>query len=179
MSYTDDMKPITVRELKPNEYEELEKLYQKTKDVRLRNRAQMILLTVDHNYVPQQIAEIVRKNDQTVRKWIKRFNAEGINGLNDAPRVGTPKKVTTEYRKRLLEIVRRRPRTLEQPYSMWTLVRLADFMAEEIGLRVSPETVRRVLKAGDILLSCPQHTISSPDPEYKVKKRRLKRSEII
>ena len=170
------MKPIKVRELKPKEHEELEELYQKTKDVRIRSRAQMILLAIEQNYVARQIGEIVRKNDQTVRTWIKRFNAEGINGLYDEPRPGTPKKVTEEYRKRLLEIVRRRPRTLEQPYSMWTLERLANFMAEESGLRVSTETVRRVLKSGGIVLSRPQHTISSPDPEYKVKKRRLKQS---
>lgn len=171
------MKPIKVRELKPKEHKELEELYQKTKDVRIRSRAQMILLAVEQNYVARQIAEIVRKNDQTVRTWINRFNVEGINGLYDAPRPGTPKKVTKEYRKQLLEIVRRRPRTLEQPYSMWSLERLANFMAEETGLRVSTETVRRVLKSGGIVLSRPQHTISSPDPEYKVKKKRLKRSE--
>ncbi|MGE4096175.1 MAG: winged helix-turn-helix domain-containing protein [Candidatus Binatia bacterium] len=61
---------------------------------------------------------------------------------------------------------------------MWTLQRLADFMAEETGLRVCTETVRRVLQAGGIVLSRPQHKISSPDPEYQVKKRRLKRSAI-
>lgn len=48
----------------------------------------------------------------------------------------------------LLSIVRQRPRALGQPYSLWTLARLADFMAEETGVRVSVETVRRVLKAG-------------------------------
>jgi len=47
-------------------------------------------------------------------------------------------------------------------------------MAEETGLRVSDETVRRTLKAADIVLSRPQHKISSPDPEYEVKKRRSK-----
>ncbi len=70
--------------------------------------------------------------------------------------------------------VRQRPRSLGQPYSMWTLQRLADFMAEETGQRVSPESIRRYLKAADIVLSRPQHKISSPDPEYEVKKRRLK-----
>ena len=170
-------KPTRIRKIKQEEYEELEDLYHKTKDVRIRIRAQMILLAIDHEYVPQQIAEIVRKNDQTVRRWMKRFNAEGINGLYDQPRPGTPKKVTRAYRTELLEIVRRRPRTLGQPYSMWTLERLADYMAEETGLRVSTETVRRVLMSGGIVLRRPQHTISSPDPEYQVKKRRLKRSE--
>jgi transposase len=58
---------------------------------------------------------------------------------------------------------------------LWTLQRLADYLAERTGLRVSYETVRRVLAAAEIVLSRPQHTISSPDPEYAVKKRRSKR----
>jgi len=60
---------------------------------------------------------------------------------------------------------------------MWTLQRLADFMAEDVGLRFSTETVRRVLAKESIVFSRPQHTISSPDPEYQVKKRRLKKPE--
>ena len=178
MGYTGSMKPIRVRELHPREHEEIKALYDKTKKVRIRTRAQMILLAVEHNMTAPQIGGIVRKNEQTVRVWIKRFNAEGINGLYDEPRSGTPRIVNEAYCQRLLEVVRQRPRSLGQPYSMWTLARLADYMAEETGLRVSHETVRRVLKAGDIVLSRPQHTISSPDPEYKVKKRRLSKPEI-
>ena len=167
-----------MRKLTEKENEELLKLYDKTKDVRIKSRAQMIILAKEQKMIVQEIVEIVRASDQTIRRWIKRFNAEGINGLYDMPRPGTPKKMTSAYRERLLEIVRRRPRTLEQSYSMWTLARLADFMAEETGLRVSTETVRRILKSGGIVLSRPQHTISSPDPEYKVKKKRLKWPEI-
>jgi transposase len=55
-----------------------------------------------------------------------------------------------------------------------TLQRLADYLAEHTGLRVSDETVRRALKQAGLGLSRPQHTISSPDPEYALQKRRLK-----
>jgi transposase len=81
------------------------------------------------------------------------------------------------YKQRLVEIVRRRPRSLGQPYSLWTLQRLADFLAEETGLRVSHVTVRQILADHGIVLSRPQHKVSSPDPEYELKKRRLKDSE--
>jgi len=105
--------------------------------------------------------------------------ASSYLAINDEPREGSPAKVTEAYHKQLIEAVRRRPRSLSLPYSMWTLRRLADYMAEETGLRVSYETVRRELRKADIVLSRPQHTISSPDPEYKVKKRRLKTPETI
>ena len=172
------MKPIEVRELVKNELNDLVTLYDETKVVRIRTRAQMILLAIEESMTAPQIARLVRKNEQTVRRWIKRFNSEGINGLYDAPRTGSPSKVTQKYKNKLLLSVRQRPRSLKQPYSLWTLQRLADYLAEETGLRFSSETVRLILKANDIVISRPQYKISSPDPEYEVKKRRLKSKEI-
>jgi len=143
----------------------------------MRTRTQAILLAAEQKMNAPEIAKIVRKDEQSVRRWLKRYNQEGINGLSDAPRSGGPKRVTKKYSDRLLAVVRRRPRALNQPYSLWTLQRLVDFMAEETGLRFSTETVRQLLKAKDIVISRPQHKISSPDPDYDVKKRRLKGNE--
>jgi transposase len=78
--------------------------------------------------------------------------------------------MTEAYQAELLAAVRRRPRCLGLPFSFWTLPRLADCLAERAGIRVSDETVRRALKHACIVLSRPQHKISSPDPKYAVKK---------
>jgi transposase len=156
---------------------ELAELYRTTKDVRVRTRAQMVLLSGEQGLRTGQIGVIVRQSDDTVRTWLKRYQAEGINGLQDRPRSGSPGKVTADYQEKLIAAVRRRPRSLEQPYSLWTLERLADYMAEQTGIRVSPDTVRRRLKEADIVLSRPQHKVSSPDPEYEVKKKRSKKPE--
>ena len=171
------MKPIEVRPLTDEELIDLNDLYHHTKVVRIRTRVQMILLAVEEKMTAPQIAKIVRQDEHTVRRWLKRFNQEGVNGLYDEPKSGSPRRVTEAYRERLLVIVRQRPRSLDQPYSLWTLQRLVDFMAEETGLRLSTETVRLILKENDIVMSRPQHKVSSPDPEYEVKKRRLKGSE--
>jgi transposase len=119
---------------------------------------------------------IVRESGQTVRNWFKRYEAEGSAGLQDRPMPGAPGKVTPAYAEQVCTAARQRPRSLGQPYSLWTLERLADYMAEQTGIRVSFETVRRLLAAAEIVLSRPQHKISSPDPEYLVKKRRSKTS---
>lgn len=153
---------------------ELDHLYRTTKDPRLRTRAQIVFLAAEQGLKVPQIAPIVRESAATVLRWLKRYRAEGLNGLRDAPRPGRPAEVTEAYRAMLLAAVRRRPRSLGLPFSLWTLQRLADHLAEHTGLRVSDETVRRALKQADIVLSRPQHKISSPDPEYALKKRRLK-----
>ena len=123
-----------------------------------------------------EIAKVVRASEETVRRWLKRYLAEGIEGLRDEPHPGAPRKVTEEYRELLVAAVRRRPRSLGLAFSLWTLRRLADHMAERTGIRVEYETVRVHLKAQGIVLSRPQHTtIASPDPEYALKKRRSKK----
>lgn len=172
------MRAIRLPALSADALAELDHCYHTTRDVRLRTRAQIILLAAEQQLVAREIAMIVRHDEDTVRLWLKRYLAEGITGLHDAPRPGAPAKVTPEYHQRLLAVVRQRPRSLGQPYSMWTLQRLADYLAEETGIRVEAETIRMHLQTADIVLSRPQHTISSPDPEYQVKKRRSKQHAI-
>jgi transposase len=153
---------------------ELDQLYRTTKDPRLRTRAQMVFLAAEQGLKVPQIARIVRESEATVLRWLKRYRAEGMEGLQDAPRPGRPSPMTEAYTAALVAAVRRRPRSLGLPFSLWTLQRLVDYLAEQTGIRVSDETVRRALKHADIVLSRPQHQISSPDPEYALKQRRLK-----
>jgi transposase len=171
------MEKLYVSSLSEEQKVELDELYRKTEVPRVRTRAQMVLLSAEKKLKVDEIADIVRESSVTVLRWLHRYMAEGIQGLLDAPRAGRRSILTDEFRKRLLEIVRRRPRSLELEFSMWTLQRLVDFMAEDTGIRVSTETLRRALAKEDIVFSRPQHTISSPDPDYQVKKRRLKKLE--
>ena len=140
-------KPLEIPELTAAEAEALDTLYRTTRDVRLRTRAQMVLLAGEQRLT--------------------------------APAIAGPAKLTAAYREQLLAAVRQRPRSLGQPYSLWTLQRLADYLAELTGIRVSYETVRVALKAGEIVLSRPQHKVSSPDPAYQLKKRRSRRPATI
>lgn len=171
------MERLQVPPLNDKQLSELEELYQKRKVPRYRTCAQMVLLSAEKSLKAEEIAQIVRESYITVLRWLKRYIAEGVAGLSDNPRAGCTSTVTEAYRTRLKEIVRRRPRSLGLEYSMWTLRRLADYLAEETGVRVSHETVRRELAKEEIVFSQPQHTISSPDPDYQVKKRRSKKPE--
>ena len=157
----------------------LDPRYRTTKDPRRRTRAQMVFLAAEQRLTVPQIAAIVRESEATVLRWLKRYLAEGREGLQDAPRPGRPSAIPAEYRAALLAAVRRRPRSLHLPFSVWTLPRLADYLAERTGLRGSDETVRRALKHAGMGLSRPQHQISRPDPASAVKKRRLTRAALI
>jgi transposase len=115
------MRPIEIPALTPEQLAALEELYRTTREARLRTRAQMILLAAEQRMTAAQIAEIVRASEETVRRWLKRYLAEGVEGLRDVPHPGAPRKVSAEYRERLIDAVRHRPRSLGLPFSLWTL----------------------------------------------------------
>src|SRR5919202_3717900 len=169
------MRPIRLDALSPDQLRDLDDLYHATRDVRVRTRAQMVLLAAEQGLVAAEIAPIVRQDEETVRRWFARYLAEGVEGLSDAPRSGAPPKATSAYRERLLEVVRRRPRALGLPFLPWTAARLADHLAELTGVRMSAPSVCRLLREGGMALSRPQHTITSPDPDYALKKGRSRR----
>jgi Homeodomain-like domain len=60
----------------------LDELYHGTRDVRVRTRAQMILLAAEQGLVTAVIAAVVRQDEETVRRWFARYLAEGIEGLS-------------------------------------------------------------------------------------------------
>ena len=178
------MKALKIDTLTETAHQALMDLYATTKLPRVRTRAQMILLSIEQDLKAPQIALIVRQSERTIQRWLKRYQAEGIKGLQDAPKSGKLSEVSLAYRQQLLSSVRQRPRSLGLEFSLWTLARLADYLAEQTGVRLSEEGVRLQLKAMEIVLSRPQHKISSPDPDYLLKKTvrrsgRLKTREII
>ena len=169
------MRPIRLVAVSPEQLRELDELYHATRDMRVRTRAQMVLLAAERGMVAAEIAAVVRQGEETVRRWFARYLAEGVEGLSDAPRSGAPPKATAAYRERLLGVARCRPRALGLPFSLWNAARLADHLAELTGVRMSAPSVCRLLREGGMALSRPQHAITSPDPEYALKKGRSRR----
>jgi transposase len=95
--------------LTKKEIKELEELMNKTSDAKVYRRAQIILLSNTKVKVPD-IVMIVRMSDEHIKRWIRRYEKEGINGLFTRPKKGRPPKVTEEYKKELLKCVETRVR---------------------------------------------------------------------
>lgn len=109
------MRPLEIPIPTEKQLETLEEVYQTTRDVRLHTRVQIVLLAVEQHLNAAAIAAIVRTNEETVRRWLKRWCVEGFEGLRDRPGGGAPAKITKEYEEQLLASVRLRPRSLGQP----------------------------------------------------------------
>ncbi|WP_157548073.1 IS630 family transposase [Micromonospora sp. ATCC 39149] len=83
---------------------------------RVAMRTVMILLSAD-GMSPAEIAELLHYDDPvTVRRWIRRHNAEGLAGLPDRPRSGRPRHGSTGLGRRI--------RVLLTTPKAWTTLRI-------------------------------------------------------
>jgi transposase len=147
-----------VHTLSDEEAKALKRLHRETKSADVRSRCDMILLS-NEGLSPPQIAKRVRFSRYTVVRFIHRYDAEGLQGLYTKPRSGRPRRVTPEYEAKLQAAVEKEPRLLGLPFSNWTTANMAEYMAEQTGILISPRQVERYLKLHDWRLRRPARTV--------------------
>jgi len=160
-----------VHTLSEEEIAALKQLHRETKEADVRSRCDMILWS-NEGLSPPRIAEQVRFSRDTVVRFIKSYEAEGLEGLLTKPRPGRPSRVTTAYVAKLLETIEQEPRSLGMPFSNWTTANLADYLANETGIRVTARQVENCLKAHDYRLRRPVRTVKhKQDPNLVEEKK--------
>jgi transposase len=74
----------------------------------------------------------------TVRHWLKRFNARGLQGLEEDVRSGRPPTCSAEQRSAVINAALTHPADLGLPFACWTLDRLVAYLSEQgIAMRRS------------------------------------------
>jgi transposase len=113
---------------------------------RVVERAKMILLLREGQRVPA-VAKQLGVGADVVRGWLKRFNAAGLNGLQDRPRSGRPTTYAPEQVGKGVEAALTSPEELGLPFASWTLDRLAAYLQEVKGLPMKRTRISEILVA--------------------------------
>jgi transposase len=138
---------IRVREVSTEEQQMIERLaHSRTAEARLVERARIIWQACQGLSVPS-IARELGLTDQTVRAWLKRFNAHGLAGLHDLPRGGRPATYTPDQVAEVIATALTDPQTLGQPFASWTLDRLETYLNEEKGIPIKRSRIDDLLIA--------------------------------
>jgi transposase len=125
---------LAVRALTEEEGRQVERLaHSRTAPARLVERARIVQLGCAGHCVTAVAAQL-GVHHQTVRLWVKRFNAEGLSGLQDRPRPGPPPTYTAEEVGEVVAAALTKPEDLGLPFACWTLDRLQAYLAEAKGI---------------------------------------------
>ncbi len=136
---------IRVREMTPAEVEAIKRLaHSRTEAARLVERAKIIWLA-HQSKRGQDIAAELGLNPASVRKWLKRFNEQGITGLQDKARSGKPVIYTAEAVSEVIATALTHPTSLGLPFASWTLDRLVAYLNESKGIGIKRSRLDELL----------------------------------
>jgi transposase len=99
-----------------------------------RTRLEMVRLS-DAGFSVPKIARLLRQHHQTVRLWIKAFLLGGFDALQSKPRGGDQSVLTPAILQAVCAEIETAQRT-------WTARQIAERLAQEKGIRLSPGRVR-------------------------------------
>lgn len=160
---------------KENEY--LTSLCQsRTGSVRSVERAKILLLSYQGKN-DSRIADELNTNRQKVIRCIKKALAYGIHeAIEDLPRSGRPREITSEGRAWIISLACMKPKDLGYPHELWTHELLAEHIRNNCmdegypeTVKISSGTISKILGASNIK----PHKISSylhqRDPDFESK----------
>jgi transposase len=143
-------------------------------------RARIVALSWDGLAVPA-IAGQLGCHPNKVRRWLHRFNADGLDGLGDRPGAGRRRRITEAQRSAIIALARSVPPGRldrdadgelsaddERGPGQWTLDTLAR-AARDAGIAVSRSQVRRILLAEKVRWRRTRSRAASADPEFAPK----------
>jgi transposase len=164
--------PIFIRSLTQNERQQIQAGLHSS-DAFVLRRCQ-ILLASARGERAIALAKQLGCDDQTVRNVIHGFNAAGLAVLQEGS--SRPHRLHTSFSEEGLQqlkaLLHRRPSAFGKQRSTWTLELAAQVSFEQgiISVPVSDESVRRALKRLKTNWKRAKHWITSPDPQYLLKK---------
>lgn len=158
----------------PGEARELERMVREQRgEARLYRRARMVLLAASGASIAA-VARQMGTNRARVGEWLRRFQAEGVGGLEDEPRSGRPTEVTALERHQVIAAACSKPREFGLERALWSHESLAAALEASGRVRsISSSTVGRILAEAELKPHRVKTWCHSTDPEYQSKMRAI------
>lgn len=166
-----------LRALDEEERREIERLaHSRAEQARLVERAQ-IVWRLSQGAGNEEVAREMGLSGDTVRQWLRRFNASGVRGLRDKPRPGKPPLYTPEQVAEVITAALTPPKELDLPFGAWTLDRLAAYLDEVKGIPIKRSRIDEILLKEGLRWRHEETWFSEkPDPDFAAKRGPLKGS---
>ena len=125
--------------------EKLQKALKREENGDIRERI-LILLLLNDGKTQQEIAKFISCSKNKVCYWCVHSEPDNLESLKDERMKGNHQKATEKYREILLETIEKEPEELGYEFGRWTAQRLATYLEEITGIKLSGSQVRRILE---------------------------------
>lgn len=122
--------------LYPETEKMLERIYHNSQHHKVRQRAHCILLS-HRGFKMEKLLEVFKISRRTLQYWFQRWEQNKLTGLYDQPGRGRKTKLTPPQKQQVKEWVKAEPKDLK---------RVINQVQESWGIKVSKDTIKRILK---------------------------------
>jgi transposase len=137
--------PVRARRLTDQEGRRLQQIVRRGKHGSVRVRRAMIIMASASGTLVPAIARLVAADEDTVRDVIHAFNQKGLAALDPQWAGGRPRRISDETIEVIVTAATTRPEKLGQPFTRWSLRKLAAYLADGPGVRIGRERLRQIL----------------------------------
>jgi|SRR5829696_3526691 len=137
--------PVCLRKLTSEERSAVEALARsRTASARRVERARVVWCA-SRGETPPAIVAALGLDAETVRRRIRRFNAEGLAALDDHRRSGRPATYSADEVATVIAAALTSPGHLDLAFASWTLDRLAAYLREHKGIAMRRSRIDEIL----------------------------------
>ena len=166
--------PVRARRLTDQEGQRLQQIVRRGKHGSVRVRRAMIIMASSSGTLVPAIARLVAADEDTVRDVIHAFNAKGLAALDPQWAGGRPRLISDEAIEVIVAAATTRPEKPVQPFTRWSLRKLAAYLAGcPRPVVIGRERLRQILHARGISFQRTRTWKESRDPDRDAKLDRI------
>ncbi|HJY99751.1 MAG TPA: helix-turn-helix domain-containing protein, partial [Streptosporangiaceae bacterium] len=166
--------PVRARRLTDQEGQRLLQIVRRGKNEPVRVRRAMIIMASASGTLVPAIARLVAAGEDTVRDVIRASNAKGLAALDPQRAGGRPRRISDEDIEVIVAAATTRPERLGQPFTRWSLRKLAGYLAgRDRPVVIGRERLRQILHARGISFQRTRTWKESRDPDKDAKLDRI------
>jgi transposase len=165
--------PVRARRLSDQEGQRLQQIVRRGKHGSIRVRRAMIIMASASGTQVPAIARLVAADEDTVRDVIHLFNQKGLAALDPQWAGGRPRLISDEAIEVIVTAATTRPEKLGQPFTRWSLRKLAAYLADGPAVHIGRERLRQILHERGISFQRTRTWKESADPGRDTKLDRI------
>jgi len=137
-------------------------------------KALMTLLSNNGKSVPE-IALLLKRNQHTIRDWLKRYKTQGIKGLNRNFSPGRPNTIRKKIKQQIGKIIKNSPIKNGYQDFTWSIPLITFEVNKRLSLNASSKTVTRALKDMGYVYKRPSKITPGHAPGKEEKQKTVKK----
>lgn len=116
-----------------------------------------------------EIAAALSVDHQVVRRWIKRFLADGFDGLKDRKKSGRPREIERRVLEKVATLIVQPPSKFGFPFARWSIRDLSLFLLQRFDWKISRSSLSRFLRSIALKPHRVKYWLNPTDPDFDEK----------